>query len=71
MYAFRSPLNKDFCTHVAKQLVNKSKFMKDVGTVDMQVHNFACMLIVLEFLGEAVHSVSRKCGRDSTSAHTP
>lgn len=32
MHAFKSLPNKDFCTQVAKQLVNKYTFMKDVGT---------------------------------------
>lgn len=32
MYAYMSQPNKEFCTQVAKQLVTKYSFMKDVGT---------------------------------------
>ena len=32
MYAYRSQPNKEFCTHVAKQLVEKYSFMRDAGT---------------------------------------
>jgi hypothetical protein len=32
MYAHMSQPNKDFCTQVAKQLVQKYTFMRDVGT---------------------------------------